>query len=162
MNTVVGEKGGICMRVDIATDLGCSMEEARDHVGTTRLLRFVAHPLIHFTPVEAPAWPARWADGTYWVSVRLFGLLSFGKQAIVISHPESTDGFLLRDNGHSALVKRWDHTISITTVAGKTRYRDVVIIEAGWLTLPIWLFAQAFYRHRQRRWRLLIRRGFQW
>jgi len=162
MNAVIGELGGAGMRVDVATDLDGSVDDAIAHVGTTRLLRFVAWPLVHFTPVDPPVWPDRWTDGTYWVNVRLFGWLPFGQQAIVISHPESTDGFLLRDNGYSALVRRWDHTISITTVAGRTRYRDVVIIEAGVFTLPVWLFAQVFYRHRQRRWRLLARQGFRY
>jgi hypothetical protein len=87
----------------------------------------------------------------------MLGFLPFGKQAIVISFPKSVGGFLLRDNGYSGLIKVWDHKISITTDAGRTRYNDSVTIHAGVLTLPVWLFAQAFYRHRQRRWRLLAR-----
>ncbi len=145
------------MQLNIATYLDCSVEQAITHVKTTRLLKFVAHPIVHFTPIEPNTWPVTWAEGTYWVGVRILGFLPFGKQAIVISFPKSVDGFLLRDNGYSGVVKVWDHTISITIDAGQTRYSDSVTIEAGVFTLPVWLFAQAFYRHRQRRLRLLAR-----
>ena len=146
------------MRIDVSTLLDCSVEQAVAHAKTTQLLKFVAHPLVHFSPINPSSWPVEWSEGTFWVAVRLLGFLPFGKQAIVISFPQSGGGVLLRDNGHSALVKVWDQTISITSNAGRTRYKDPVIIDAGLLTLPVWLFAQAFYRHRQRRWRLLARR----
>lgn len=149
------------MQIDLSTELDGKLDQAIATARTTRLLRFVAHPLIEFTPIGSRTWPDFWTVGTHWVSLRILGFLPVGQQAIVISYPESPDGFVMRDNGHSALVKQWDHTISITTVAGRTRYLDVVIVDAGLLTLPVWLFAQVFYRHRQRRWRLLARRGFQ-
>jgi hypothetical protein len=38
--------------------------------------------------------------------------------------------------------------------------RDTVEVRAGVLTPFIWLFAQLFYRHRQRRWRALVARRF--
>jgi hypothetical protein len=68
---------------------------------------------------------------------------------------QAPGGLLLRDNHYGAAVKVWDHTISIRSEARRTRYKDSVIINAGLLTHTVWLFAQAFYRHRQRRWRLL-------
>lgn len=145
------------MRLDISTHLECSLEQAITHAKTTRLLKFVAYPLVHFTPIEPSTWPVEWTEGTYSVGVRILGFLPFGKQAIVISFPKSLDGFLLRDNGYSVLAKVWDHTISITSEVGRTRYTDSVIIDAGVFTFPVWLFAQAFYRHRQRRWRQLAR-----
>ncbi|WP_337179490.1 hypothetical protein [Hydrogenophaga borbori] len=146
------------MQLDLSTYLDCSVEQAIAAVKTTKLLGFVAHPLVRFTPIDPAAWPLRWIEGTYRVGVRILGVLPLGWQAIVISYPTSPDGFCLRDNGHSALVRVWDHTISITPRAGRTRYTDSVRIEAGLVTLPVWLFAQVFYRHRQRRWRLLARR----
>ncbi len=79
MNAVIGELGGVGMRVDVATDLDGSMDDAIAHAGTTRLLRFVAWPLVHFTPIDPPVWPDRWTDGTYWVNVRLFGWLPLGQ-----------------------------------------------------------------------------------
>lgn len=123
------------MQVDISTDLECSMDDAITHAVTTRLLNFVAYPLVQFTPLEPYIWPQTWAEGTYWVGVRIFGFVPFGKQAIVISYPASGAGFLLRDNGDSALLKVWDHTISISTINGRTRYRDTVTVHAGLLSV---------------------------
>jgi hypothetical protein len=145
------------MQLDISTDLDCSIEQAASLAKTTRLLEFVARPLVHFKPINPSVWPVDWAEGAYWVGVRILSIVPFGKQAIVISFPQSAAGFVMRDNGHSALVKVWDHTITISSEAGRTWYRDSVTIKAGVFTLPVWLFAQAFYRHRQRRWRLLAR-----
>lgn len=150
------------MQVDVSTELDCPTSVAIAQAKTTRLLKFIAYPLVQFTPIEPRTWPDTWSPGTHWFGVRILGFVPFGKQAIVISYPESTAGFVLRDNGHSTLVKVWDHTISISTVHGRTRYRDTVTIDAGVLTWPIWLFAQVFYRHRQRRWRQLAAHGFRY
>jgi hypothetical protein len=43
---------------------------------------------------------------------------------------------------------------------GMTRYTDEVEIHAGLLTVPAWLFALAFYGHRQRRLNRLVAAGF--
>ncbi len=57
------------------------------------------------------------------------------------------------------LVRRWDHLVRVRPEGdGHTRYSDEIEIEAGLLTPIVWLFAEVFYRHRQRRWKRLIRR----
>lgn len=150
------------MQIELSTLLDCSFEQAEAHVRTPRLLEYVAYPLIRFTPISPGTFPKQWSTGTHWVGLRILGFLPFGKQAIVISYPEAVEGFLLRDNGHSALVRVWDHTITIKAEAGRTWYTDTVNINAGLLTLPIWLFAKVFYHHRQRRWRKLVGRSFQY
>jgi hypothetical protein len=58
-----------------------------------------------------------------------------------------------------ALVRRWDHLIRIRPLANDCcRYLDEIDIDAGPLTLLVWLFAQVFYRHRQRRWQRVAER----
>ena len=57
------------------------------------------------------------------------------------------------------LVRRWDHLVRVRPAGdGQTLYSDEIIIEAGWATFFVWLFAHWFYRHRQRRWRRVARR----
>ncbi|MFO7859839.1 MAG: hypothetical protein R6U41_01320 [Desulfosalsimonas sp.] len=41
---------------------------------------------------------------------------------------------------------------------GTVHYTDKIEISAGLLSPLIWLFAHVFYRHRQRRWKLLLER----
>ena len=52
------------------------------------------------------------------------------------------------------MIRKWDHWITVApNPDGSTDYRDEVEISAGVLTPFVWIFAQLFYRHRQRRWR---------
>lgn len=148
------------MVVDVSTYLPAEPGEIEAHLRTSRLLQYVASPVVKFIPCEAAQLPARWEEGTYWVALRLFGLIPFGKQAVVISLPESASGFSVRDNGYSKLIKKWDHRITLDPSGTGTLYRDHVIVEAGLLTPFIWAFAQLFCRHRQRRWRKLVASGF--
>jgi hypothetical protein len=147
------------MIVDVSTRLECPAAEAQRHVRTTRLLQYIAHPLIRFVPEQEL--PAEIPDeGTFRVRMYLLGVVPLGWQAIVVSFPEHAGGFCLRDNGYSPLISRWDHVITIEPAGDGTLYRDRVAIEAGVITPLVWLFAQAFYRHRQRRWRELVRGRF--
>jgi len=148
------------MIVDVSTFLPVEPSKVEAHLRTSRLLIHVASPLVKFIPLGDTRLPETWKEGTYWVSLRLLGFIPFGKQAVVISYPESQGGFSLRDNGHSMLVKKWDHRITIVPSGTGTLYRDHVVIEAGALTVCIWAFAQLFYRYRQRRWRQLVASGF--
>ena len=51
------------------------------------------------------------------------------------------------------LVKKWNHDIRLVKLdEGHTEYTDHVEIQAGWKTVFIWLWANAFYIHRQRKW----------
>jgi hypothetical protein len=148
------------MKVDLAIVLPCDLEAAAEQVMSTRLLQYVAHPLVAFSPVAGTAFPDRWTEGTHWVRLKLFGFLPFGRQAIVISRPLLPGGVAIRDAGHSALIPVWDHVITIQPTEGGVRYRDEVTVSARVLTPLIWLFAQLFYRHRQRRWLRLASTGF--
>jgi hypothetical protein len=148
------------MKVDLTTVLPCNVEDAAAHVMSTRLLQYVAHPLVSFSPVTGASFPETWTEGTHWVRLKLFGFLPFGRQAIVISKPALPSGFAIRDAGRSALIPVWDHLITIEPTQGGVLYRDQVEVSARVLTPLIWMFAQIFYRHRQRRWRRLASTGF--
>jgi len=150
------------MRIDISTDLSAPAASVWAHAQTSALLRYVAAPLVIFEAKDPASLPPVWREGRYRVALKVFGWLPFGDQWIVIEHTPLDDGaFGVRDNGYSALIRRWDHHIVIQpTGDGECRYRDTLDVEAGLLTVPIWLFAQLFYRHRQSRWRKLAASGF--
>ena len=47
----------------------------------------------------------------------------------------------------------WNHDITLKVLDDThTRYTDRVEIKAGWKTPFVWLWANAFYAHRQRKW----------
>ena len=58
------------------------------------------------------------------------------------------------------VISVWNHLIEVEEESSVScRYSDKVEIKAGLLTPFVWLFAQLFYRFRQRRWRLLAKKG---
>jgi hypothetical protein len=123
------------------------------------LHREVIRPLFRFEPIDPPQFPERWPVGaTLHFRGYLFGIIPIGTHTIFIERIDpATREIQSREVG--GLVRRWDHLICVrTTGEGQTLYSDAIIIEAGWLTLFVWLFAQWFYRHRQRRWRRVARR----
>jgi hypothetical protein len=153
------------MIVDLSTRLDAPIERVWDELQTTRLLVHVAAPMVRFTPIEPAALPERWREGRYRVRMTLLGVLPAGTQVIAISKAEAAGAsgprYVLRDDGAGDLAKTWDHVITLEPLPdGATLYRDRVEVKAGVLTPVVWLFAQAFYRHRQRRWRRLVGRGF--
>lgn len=156
------------MFVQVSTILDCPAEKAWQEVQTTRLLQYVAAPIFAFTPIDPPTLPERWEEGKYQVAMKVFGVLPFGKQWIGIIKPPmdkraQPQRYEVIDDGTGDLVARWYHRIVIQPTAdGRTRYTDTVEVSAGPLTIFIWLFAQFFYRHRQRRWRQLVKNGFRY
>jgi hypothetical protein len=153
------------MHVSLHTILDAPFERVREEVGKSSLLTHVAAPVITFSPIDPPAFPQVWSDGRYLVAMRFFGVLPVGQQWIAISHP-AVDGqgvYCIRDNGAGQLARRWDHHITLRKRQdGRTDYQDDVHIEAGLLTPFVAAFAAMFYRHRQRRWRALVRSGFRY
>jgi len=145
------------MKLERSTWLPARADTCIRAVKTPALLQAVAAPLIRFVPVSGH-WPARWEPGRYAVQLNLFGWLPLGEQYIVISYPDGKD-FSLRDNGHSPLIARWDHLITLVPEGDGCRYTDRLEIEASWRTPFVWVFAWLFYRHRQRRWLALARAG---
>ena len=149
------------MKVLLATTIDLPPSTVWVQVQTASLLQHIAWPLVRFIPVDRMSFCTFKPSGRYQIKLRLFGLVPFGKQWVVTSlhKPEIGDWpKRLRDNGHSALIQKWDHWITIAPDdQGGTRYTGEVEISAGVITPLVWAFAQIFYRHRQRRWRGLSR-----
>jgi hypothetical protein len=150
--------------VELTTTIPASSETVWHHVQTPRLLDHIAAPLIRFGYPDTVDRGGTWPVGEHRMSMRLMGILPMGWQIIGIELPESPDAdtILLRDNGYSPLIKRWDHWIAIRPdpESDGTLYTDRVHIDAGLLTPLIAAYARFFYAHRQKRWRALAASGF--
>src|SRR5690606_24160856 len=147
--------------IKLTTALAARPERVWAEVQTSRLLQHVAAPLVRFRAINPIELPEAWADASYEVQVLVFGWLSAGRQLVRISRSESGTARVLRDDGSGQLARVWNHTIRVEpSPGGGTRYTDIVEVQAGVLTPFVWAFAQMFYRHRQRRWRALVERGF--
>jgi hypothetical protein len=148
------------MRAFVQSTLPCAADQAWDRVQTLSLLREVCWPLITLRPgAGESAIPERWESGaTVLLRPRLLGMIPIGTRVL---HWERID-FAAREmqtREYDPLIRRWDHRIHVEpTGPSSCRYTDDVEINAGVLTFPVWLFAQVFYRHRQRRWKRVARR----
>ena len=112
-------------------------------------LQKIAKPYASFEPVDKMA--GTWnAGSTSSYRFRLFGLIPFGTHTIHIIRFDP-DGISSREcNEH---VPVWNHDIKLVKLDDRhTEYTDRVEIKAGWKTIFIWLWANAFYAHRQRKW----------
>ena len=116
-------------------------------------LQYIAWPYASFEPVgdTAHIWTA---GSTSSYRFRLFGVIPFGTHTIHIIR-FGPDGVSSREGNEHVPV--WNHDITMSPAdAGHTRYTDCVDIQAGWKTVFVWLWANAFYAHRQRKWIRLL------
>ena len=118
-------------------------------------LQYIARPFAAFEPVSGgePVWTV---GSTSSYHFRLFGVIPFGTHTIHILRFDP-DGISSREGNEHVPV--WNHDIQlIEKDENHTRYTDRVEIHAGWKTVFIWLWANAFYAHRQRKWIRLLKR----
>jgi hypothetical protein len=143
----------------ISTRLTCSEDELWQKVMEPRSLQFVASPLLSFVPVQEGSLSGAWQVGVpYPLKLYFLKLIPLGRHTIqLVRIDKETYTIVSQESGHLARV--WNHTISFRMIAPNVvSYTDEIEIQAGWLTPAIWLFAQLFYRHRQRRWKVLLRK----
>ncbi len=147
--------------MEISTYLEATPETVREHVLRTSLLEYVARGMIRFKPVEPDTFPETWQPGRYRTMMYWKGFLPIGSQSIVIEpQPVKGNVWSLRDRGHGALIKLWDHMVEVSPEGSGSRYLDRITVDAGLLTPLIALFARRFYQHRQKRWRRLVSNEF--
>ena len=133
-----------------------SRETVFENLRKLETLQYIASPFATFEP-EGNAGPV-WVEGeksSY--RFRLFGIIPFGTHTIRIIR-FSPDGISSRESNEQ--VPLWNHDITLVSLDDDhTQYTDRVEIHAGWKTAFVWLWANLFYAHRQRKWiRLLAAR----
>lgn len=117
-------------------------------------LQIIAAPYASFTPADSRAENMWRVGGVSSYRFRLFGVLPFGTHTIRIERFDEGEIQSRESNEH---VRVWDHRITLKELDGQTEYTDEVDIRAGWKTFFVWLWAKAFYAHRQRKWVKLLK-----
>lgn len=147
------------MKVYVESVLQCPAEKVWDELQRPALLLEVIRPLFRFVPADGPQFPERWREGaTVRCKGYLFGVIPLGTHTIFLERIDAA-AREIQTRESEPLVRRWDHLVRVRpTSDGQTLYSDEIIMEAGWATPLVWLFAHCFYHHRQRRWRRIARR----
>lgn len=145
------------MKLKVSTELPAPADRVWDLAKLSGTLVYVSRGMLGFAGAERL--PMEWEKGME-VETRLlfFGVVPGWRHRLTFVEVDDERRRLATREG-GGIVRRWDHVISVAPLDGKRcRYADDVEIEAGLLTPFVWLFANLFYRHRQRRWRSLLER----
>jgi hypothetical protein len=147
------------MRVFVQSTLPCHADAAWSAVQTSALLEEICAPLIYFRAEPGTEIPERWSPGgANRLQPRMFGFLPLATRVLNWERIDQT-AREIQTREHDAMIRRWDHRIHVEPAGdGSCRYTDDVQIEAGVLTPLVWLYAQWFYRHRQKRWQRVAKR----
>lgn len=120
-----------------------------------KTLQYIAAPYASFTPEDGDHDLIWEENAVFSFHFKLFGLLPLGVHTIEVVSFSETGGIYTHE--HNRHVPTWDHRIVLEPLGpSTTRYTDVVEIAAGWKTPLVYLWAKAFYAHRQRKWRKLL------
>ncbi|WP_082486087.1 MULTISPECIES: DUF3703 domain-containing protein [unclassified Acidovorax] len=153
------------MRVHLSTRLEAPPAWVARQLQSTAVFRHITAPLMRFKPTDGASWPTEWTAGELKLQMWLLGVVPLGSQTVRIAiepPPQAQPGHwpTLWDHGDGALMRRWDHRITLQALPdGATLYTDdidVVPRHMPWLMTPLSaVFARWFFVHRQRRWRAL-------
>ncbi|KLE14229.1 hypothetical protein [Clostridium sp. C8] len=147
------------MLVKVMSIFNCNSDQLFNEIKKSKSLFYIAEPLVKFVEVENHLIPEFWEEGKYLIKMYILGFIPFGSQWIIISMDDDIKN--IRDNGYSKIIKKWDHNVYLKDIGNnRTLYADTIEINAGILTLFIVLFANIFYRFRQKRWKKLINNKF--
>ena len=145
--------GKNCMIVRKTSFFPAKREEVFKKLQRLETLQYIVAPYASFTPIDENdemMWQVGSASS---FRFKLFGFIPFGAHTIRI---ERFDIDVIQSREHNEHVPVWDHKITLRDVDNQTAYTDEVEILAGWKTPFIWIWANAFYTHRQRKWVKLL------
>lgn len=128
-------------------------EEVFQKLQQFKTLQYIAAPYASFFPVEGDA-DMVWKVGSKsCYRFKLFGIVPFGTHVICI---ERFDMDVIQSRESNEHVPVWNHKIILQDRGSQTGYTDEVEIKAGLKTPFIWIWANMFYTHRQKKWRRLL------
>lgn len=122
-----------------------------------KTLQYIAHPYATFKSVDDTEELTWQEDSAFAFHFKLFALIPFGVHTIKVIQFDIEKGIYTQEGNKHIPV--WNHKIILEKInENTTKYTDIVEIQAGWKTLFVYLWANCFYAHRQRKWKRLLKR----
>lgn len=122
-----------------------------------KTLQYIAHPYATFKSVDDTEELTWQEDSAFAFHFKLFALIPFGVHTIKVIQFDIEKGIYTQEGNKHVPV--WNHKIILEKInENTTKYTDIVEIQAGWKTLFVYLWANCFYTHRQRKWKRLLKR----
>lgn len=147
------------MLARISTQLECTESELWQKLSKPESLQFVASPMLAFAPIEPGVLGSEWETGRdYRLKLYFLKFIPLGRHTIQLVKVDREQN-IISSRETWLLAPVWNHNIFFEEIKPSlVSYTDEIDIRAGWLTPLVWLFAQVFYRHRQRRWKVLLQK----
>ena len=122
-------------------------------------LAYIAKPYATFKNIDGQT-ELVWEVGkSFSFDFKMFGIISLGVHIINVKEFNIDNIYTNEGNPFCPI---WNHRIILKEIAErKTEYTDEVEIEAGWKTPFIYLWAKAFYSHRQKKWIKLLNKRYE-
>lgn len=142
----------------ITSIFDCTEEKFWNKIIEPKSLQYVASPILSFHPIDGIDLNTHWVTNkTYEFKLRFLKIIPLGRHQIkVITISKESNTLVTNESG--TLTPVWNHTVEFHQIEhGRLRYTDEIEIGAGLLTPGIWVFAHLFYRHRQKRWKKLLK-----
>lgn len=147
----------VSVRLRLTTTFPAPADHVWALVKKSSTLLFVSRGLLSF--IGAEHFPQQWREGdTESARLLFFGCIPAWRHSLTFERIDDDTRILSTSEG-GGLIPVWDHVIRATPDGNQAcTYLDEVEIKAGALTFVVWLYAQIFYRYRQLRWRILLRK----
>ncbi|MGN0667556.1 MAG: hypothetical protein ACI4KF_13685 [Huintestinicola sp.] len=144
------------MTVKKASVFPASKEVIFEKLQKLKSLQYIAYPYATFTPMDGIDELIWEEDSTSSFKFKMFGVIPFGIHTINVVRFGRDEGiYTIEGNKY---VPVWNHEIILEEIDElHTKYTDIVSIEAGWKTVFVYLWAKAFYSHRQKKWLKLLK-----
>ena len=122
-------------------------------------LAYIAKPYATFKNIDGQT-ELVWEVGkSFSFDFKMFGFISLGVHIINVKEFNIDNIYTNEGNPFCPI---WNHRIILKEIAErKTEYTDEVEIEVGWKTPFIYLWAKAFYSHRQKKWIKLLNKRYE-
>ena len=148
------------MTAVISTKMNTTPEILWKKITKPQTLQYVSAPILYFIPVgqNDTDLNSDWEiNKEYNLKLLLFNLIPLGSHTIIIKKIDVKKNEIV-SNESGKLAKVWNHTIRFNSISDEAiEYTDIIEIRAGFLNFFIWLFSHFFYRHRQRKWKELLK-----
>ncbi|MDO6518136.1 hypothetical protein [Zobellia uliginosa] len=143
-------------RLTVSSEIQIDLESAWEKVKKSATLEFIAKGKIKFTPTGGK-FPETWKEGmTVTTKMGVYGFIPFGGLHTLYFSKIDDNNNILETVEKDSFAKVWKHKISMRPIGNRAiSYEDEVVIYGGILTGFISRWARSFYRHRQKRWKLL-------
>jgi hypothetical protein len=145
------------MIATIRTHLPTSADRAWQALLKRRTFLYITRGLVGFSGIEK--WPEILGQEGLEIETRIwfFHIVPAWKHRLRVVKVDET-GRQIFSEEQGGFIKTWNHRLSVEPESEqRCRYQDQIEINAGWLTLCVWIYAHLFYRYRQMRWRKLAR-----